>query len=186
MQKSVIFILMNLLCIFSLSSQNNDPDKLFWSNTRKFVVSDFGIQTKDDSLGNSSAVFEIEYGVKGFNFLRKNFNQKISHYMLKPSSQIRVDENVDQYLSYQQVMFDIEELYVRKLRKAVSDNRRKLMFTTGIVDDLKEEIIDKEMRECQALYTNETNSGANKEKQKEWEEKITQELSDLYKYAYDY
>lgn len=186
MQKCLIFILMNLFCIFSLSSQNIDPDKLFWSNTRRISISDFGIQTTDDSVGNSAAVFEIEYGVKGFNFLRKNFNQKISHYMLRPISQIRVDDNVKQYLAYQQVIFDIEELYVRHLRKAVSDNRRKLIFTTNIVDDLKEEIIDKDMRERQALYTKETSSGSNEEKQKEWEEKITQELSDLYKYSYDY
>ena len=180
-----LFII-NILTLFSVCAQNNDPDKLFWSNTRKIMVADFAIQTTDEQSGSSSAIFEIEYGVKGFNFLRKNFNQKIVHYMLKPSSQIRLDDNIDQYLSFQQTMFDLEELYIRQLREAVSDNRRKLLFTTKVVDDLKEQIIDKDLRERQALYIKETNSAEYKEKQQEWEATILEELKALDKYAYDY
>lgn len=106
--------------------------------------------------------------------------------MLRPSSQIRVDDNVDQYLNFQQTMFDLEELYIRQLRKAVSDNRKKLLFTTKVVDDLKEQIIDKDLRERQALYIKETNSAEYKEKQQEWEATIREELAALESYAYDY
>ena len=186
MQKYLSLFFLSALSVISVCAQDYDPDKLFWSNIQKLKVDDFGVQTTNDQSGNSSAVFEIEYSVKGFNFLRKNFNQKINHYLLKPSSHIRLDDNVDQYLRFQQTMFDLEELYVRQLRKAISENRRKLIFTTGVVDDLKTEIIDEKLKETQALYIKETNSGADIEKQKEWEEKITQELSDFYKYAYDY
>jgi len=167
-------------------TKDDDPNKLYWSNTHKINLTDFMIHSDNTDEGKSSAIFEIEYGVKGFNFLRKNFNKKIVHYMLRSSSQIVIDDNMDTYVRYQQTIFDLEEVYVRLLRKAVSENRKKLIFTTGIINTLKSQIIDEELRNRQAIYTRETNAASNEAVQKEWEAKIVLELDELKDYSYDF
>lgn len=189
--KKFILPILTIIYFFAASSllqaqdQDNYSDRLYWSPSRKIEAKDFEIKIQDPNE-SSFAIFEIEYGVKGFNFLRKNFNKKIVHYMVPSHSQIVISDNYDDFLLYQQTLFDIEEIYVRKLREAVSLNRKKLIFTATIVDELKKVIIDTDLKNRQDLYTKETSSGRNKEKQKEWEKQIQIELDELHKYAYDY
>lgn len=168
-----------------LTAQDSNPERLYWSDSRRISINDFSIQTTQTQQGLSSVVFEIEYGIKGFNFLRKNFNKKVVHYMLISNSQIVIDDNTEQYIRYQQTLFDLEEIYVRQLRKAIAENRKKLLFTTKIVDELKEQIIDTNLMTRQIQYNNETNRGTNEMKQKQWEATIRKELDALANYAYD-
>lgn len=179
-------LLLFILNTFVLMAQDANPDRrLYWSESRRINQNDFGIKSYDNRQGLSSVVFEIEYGVKGFNFLRKNFNKKIVHYMLCPVSQVVVDSNVNQYIRYQQTLFDLQEIYVRLLRKAVTENRKKLLLTTKILDELKEQIIDGDLVKRQVQYNNETNRGTDEEKQKQWEKIIRHELKALDNFAYD-
>lgn len=171
---------------YSLFAQKeSDMDKLFWSDRDRITIDDFGIKSTDTKSGLSSAAFSLEYNVNGLNFMTKNFNKRVWHYMLRSASQITLDENVDIYIRYQQTLFDLEEIYVRKFRKALSENRKKFLLRNAFADELKDEIIGTDLLKRQTEYNNETNAAKIEEKQKQWEAQIKRELNELKDYAYD-
>lgn len=183
-----VTILKMMVIAFCFSSnvyaqKESDLDKLYWSENTKISLADFGIQTQDTSQGLSSASFSVEYNIYALNFFG-NYNKKVRHCMIRSASQIFVGENVDQYIRYQQTLFDIQEIYVRLLRKALKENKKKLLLRTEFADELREQIIGVDLPVRQAKYNNETNSGKNKQKQAEWELLIKKELLFLNDYAY--
>ena len=174
-----------ILSLSLFGQKQSDMDKLFWSDRERITIDDFGIKTKDGSSGLSSAAFSLEYNVHGLSFMTKNFNKRVWHYMVRSASQITMDENVDRYIKYQQTLFDIQEIYVRKLRKSLSENRNKFFLRNAFADELKDQIIGVDLPNRQAEYNNQTNSGKDLIKQREWEEQIRKELDVLKDYAYD-
>lgn len=189
MKKIVCKILIALMFSFvglPLSAQKeSDLDKLYWSAKERITVDDFGIKVKDTKSGLSSAAFSLEYNVHGLNFMTKNFNKRVWHYMVRSASQITLDDNVDRYIRYQQTLFDIQEIYVRKFRKALSENRKKFLLRNAFADELKDDIIGIDLVKRRTEYNNETNSGKDLQKQQEWEAQILEELDELKDYAYD-
>lgn len=182
----VFILILGAFVPFIVSAQKqSDMDKLYWSDRERITIDDFGIKSTDDKSGLSSAAFSLEYNVNGLNFMTKNFNKRVWHYMVRSASQIVMDENVDTYIRYQQTLFDLQELYVRKLRKALSENRKKFVLRNAYADELKDEIIGEDLIQRQTEYNNETNAAKNTEKQRLWEVKIKQELDELKDYAYD-
>ena len=186
MIKFALPVLISLAFSLSLSAQKeSDMDKLYWSAKERITVGDFGIQTRDGSSGLSSAAFSLEYNVHGLNFMTKNFNKRVWHYMVRSASQIKLDDHVDRYIRYQQTLFDIQEIYVRKFRKALSENRKKFLLRNAFADELKDRIIGIDLPKHQAEYNNDTNLGKDPLKQQEWEAQILKELDELKDYAYD-
>lgn len=167
------------------AQKQSDLDLLYWSEKQKITLDDFGIQTKDGAMGLSSAGFTLEYSIHGMSFMTKNFNKKVRHAMVRSASQINVDGDVDRYLNFQQTLFDITEIYVRKFRQALRENRKKLFIKTEIAEELKDQIIGIDLEYRKAAYINETNSGKNAEKQLEWEALIKKELNELSDFAYE-
>lgn len=167
------------------AQKQSDLDRLYWSNEDRITLDDFGIQTTSTKSGLSSASFSMEYNIHGLSFFVKNFNKRVVHYMNRSASQIALDGNEEQYIRYQQTLFDLEEIYVRQFRKALRENRKKLFLKTEVAEDLKNQIIGIDLPTRQTLYNNETNRGRNEMKQKEWEEAILKELDELGDFAYD-
>lgn len=170
---------------FIYAQKQSDMDLLYWSAKQKITLDDFGIQTNDAKMGTSSVAFSLEYNVHGLSFTTKNFNKKVRHCMIRSASQIDLSSDVDRNILFQQTLFDITEIYVRQFRRALRENRKKFMFKTEMAEELKDKIIGEELENRKAVYTNETNSGQNIEKQKEWEKQIQQELAELSDYAYE-
>lgn len=187
-RNSYLYVVLTITILFAFSlgayaQKESDLDKLYWNGKTKITLDDFGIQTKDASQGLSSAAFSLEYNIHALSFFG-DFNKKVRHCMIRSASQITLDGNVDQYIRYQQTLFDIQEIYVRLLRKALKENKSKLFLRTALADELREQIIGVDLPVRQAKYNNETNSGKDELKQKEWEQQIKKELLGLNDYAY--
>lgn len=181
----LIFLTIAFMPYIAFSQKQSDLDRLYWSDRERIAVADFGIQTQDTKSGLSSAAFSLEYNIHGMNFMTKNFNKKVTHFMVRSASQIALDGNEAQYIRYQQTLFDLEEIYVRQFRKALRENRKKLFLKTAVADELKDQLIGIDLPSRQAKYNNETNRGKDLTKQKEWEKQIRKELDELGDFAFD-
>jgi len=85
-------------------------------------------------------------------------------------------------LAHEQVHFDIAELYVRKIRKAVDALRKKKLTKYTSYD----QVIDKLLDEREAMddrYDKECAHGTFLDIQNKWAELIAQELAALQRYA---
>lgn len=184
-QNKLFIITLTLLLAGTAFAQNNkDDDRIYWSEGQKLTISDFGIHTRNMESGATSAEFAIDYQVSKLNFATKSFNKKVRNYMVKSTSQIDVTGNVDQFLLYQQTLFDLSEVYAREFRRALQQNKKLLIQSTSVADELNWKIMS-EFMERRAKYTKETNSASNKVMQKKWQKEIAYELSVLKDYAYD-
>jgi len=164
-------------------SQDN-PDFLLWSSSHKLAIDDFGIKKNDSNSGLSFAQFSMEYSVSGFDFMTKNFNKKVKNTIIKSASWIDTTQNVELSLRYQQTLFDIAEIYTRRFRKELRENRKQIANGLTIVQEINSRI-SSDFAKRRLQFDSETNSGTNIEKQLIWEQQIKQELLELSDYEYD-
>jgi len=68
--------------------------------------------------------------------MRKNFNNKVRNCFIKSTSWIDTTTNVSNSLRYQQTLFNICEIYTRKFRKELKENRKKIVSGTQFADKL--------------------------------------------------
>lgn len=180
----VLILIVSLLYINSSFGQSISEDNLvFWSETKKLTVDDFGIKTQGEVIRPAIAQFSIDYAVNGFDFLTKNFNKKVRCYMIKSASVIDTTANVASSLRYEQTLFDICELYVRQFRKTLKENRKKIVNGLKVVEELSQ-INMSDFANRRTSYDMETNSGTIEDKLSEWELQIKKELGDLKEFAY--
>ena len=91
-------------------------------------------------------------------------------------------------LRHEQGIFDLTELYARKMRKAGADFIKQQGANINF-DDLLAEVrniyreLNNELFQEQKIYNAETCNGTNKEEQLRWEEKIKAELKKLESFA---
>ena len=112
-----------------VEGQQNDG-YLLWSASHKLSVDDFAIKTQQVETTPSFGQFTVDYQVNGFDFLTRNFNKRVRNYFIRSASWIDTSINVNQSLTYQQTLFDICEVYARRFRKALRENRSKILKGT--------------------------------------------------------
>jgi hypothetical protein len=163
-------------------SQDN-PDFLLWNSSHKLTINDFGIKKNDSKSGLSFAQFSIDFSVNGFDFMTKNFNKKVKNEIIKSASWIDTTQFVELSLRYQQTLFDISEIYVRRFRKELRDNRKQIAKGLNIVQEINSKI-SSDFAKRRLEYDSETDTGANDEKQLFWEEQVKKELLELSEFEY--
>ncbi|WP_243346048.1 hypothetical protein [Parabacteroides sp. FAFU027] len=162
----------------------NNPEFLLWNTNHRLTVDDFGIKKGHTTSQYCFAQFSIEYNVKGFDFFTSNFNKKVKNCLIKSASWIDTTQYTAQSLRYQQTLFDMAEIYVRRFRKELRENKKKLFAGLSIVDQLNaKNSADFTKRRLQ--YDSETKSGTIEEQQKIWKQTIQAELNELSEFAYD-
>lgn len=181
--KLLLFVAFQILLVSQTFSQKNE-DVLYWSAERKLTEKDFEIKTTSDSLSQSNSLFTISFKISGFDFLAKNLNNRVENYFLKSASQINVISGIKETLRYQQTHFDINEIYARKFRKALKENKKSIIKGFKIIEDLNNQIIS-DCSKRRALYDVETKIGTDDFKQKEWEIIIEKELQELSDFAFE-
>ena len=157
---------------------------LLWSSTNKLTANDFAIKSNQLETTSSFGQFSVDYQISGFDFLTKNFNKKVRNNFLKTASWIDTTTNLNQSLIYQQSLFDICEIYARQFRKALRENRKKIISGTKIAEELNSHFMTQFARR-RIDYDRDTKFGTNLTKQKEWEITIKDELTLLNKFAYE-
>jgi hypothetical protein len=166
------------------SFAQENSDYLLWNSNHRLTIDDFGIKKSDSKSGLSFAQFTIEHNVSGFDFITKKFNKKVKNSIIKSASWIDTTQNVELSLKYQQTLFDIAEIYTRKFRKELQENRKQIAKGISIVNDINAKL-SSEFAKRRLLYDSETNSGYDSQKQLIWEQQIKQELFELADYDYN-
>jgi hypothetical protein len=179
-----LFISFFFTCCIQMLSAQPGSDYLLWSAFRKLSVDDFGIKTKQAESTLSFAQFTLNYEVRGFSFLAKNFNKKVKNYFMPGASWIDTTTGVATSLRYQQTLFDLCEIYARQFRQALQQNRKKFLKGTDIADELNKQYMSA-FSKRRIEYDRETSFGTKEARQAEWEAQIQQELQQLSDYAYD-
>lgn len=133
---------------------------------------------------HSFVQFSVDYQVSSMDFLTKNFNKKVRNTIIKSASWIDTTADVARALRYQQALFDLCEIYTRQFRKALKDNRKKLVKGTDIARELNEQTMAA-FAQRRLDYDKATRNSMDEAAQLEWEAQIQKELSDLQDYAYD-
>ncbi|NCA85127.1 MAG: hypothetical protein EOM83_06060 [Clostridia bacterium] len=176
-----IFMILSSSVVFG---QTNNDNYVFWSPSKKLTVDDFGIKTKNSETVASFAQFSIDYQIRGFDFMTKNFNKKVRNYLIKSAPIIDTTTDVSISLRYQQTLFDISEIYTRQFRKALRENRKKLASGFQIAEDLNQKAIT-DFSNRRVIYDRDTNFGTIQDKQLEWDLQIQNELEELKEYAFE-
>ena len=181
--KSLLTIILTFGLALTIKAQEN-PDYLLWKTNHRLTIDDFGIKRSISNSGLSFAQFTIEHSVSGLDFMTKKFNKKVRNYMIKSASWIDTTQNVEYSLKYQQTLFDIAEIYARKFRKELQENRKQIAKGVSIVNDINAKL-SADFAKRRLEYDSETNSGLNTQKQTIWDEQISKELQELADYDYN-
>ncbi len=159
----------------------NPNDIVRWSDTTKLTWNDF--QGKPIEESSIAAEIFIQYNV----FMQKPalFLPAISTvecYVDKRISWVVKSKVTPQLLFYNQTLFDLYELYSRKLRKKISESSFGIADPGGVLNSLYNEN-QLELMQKISQYRDETGMGTNNKKIKEWSTKLAGELKDLYEYG---
>lgn len=184
MTKNFLLTILMLNIIASSTSAQTNSNYLLWNAEHKLTVDDFLIKTKELETSASYAQFSLDYQVGGFDFFARNFNKKIKNNFIKSASWIDTTIDFSQTLIYQQTLFNISEIYARQFRKALKENKRKLLTGMTILQQLNEQFTFG-FSKRRIDYDSETKSGSNELIQKQWEFQIQKELTELGNFSYD-
>ena len=175
--KQLYFLLFILLPFAKTKAQRTQNDNyLPWSSTRKLTANDFLIKTGRSHTTISYGQFSMDFEVHGFDFMTKNFNKKVSSFFIKSASSLDTTSDINVALRYQQTLFDLFEIYTRQFRKALKENRKKILTGTDFVKTLNEQAMA-DFAHRRLAYDTDTNFGSNTIMQRHWEAQIQKELA---------
>lgn len=177
----IITLLLFFAPAFSLMAQEPKEETLEWSSFRKLTLSDFKVKKAGDQETASYAEFSILYKAGGMELLSRNLNKRVSTLFIKSASWIDTTQNIGHSLRFQQTSFDLCEIYVRQLRKALYDNRRKIK-SLKYVDALNEQYT-MAFSKRRIEYDRDTKAATDNDAQQKWEAIIQQELAELSAYS---
>jgi hypothetical protein len=120
----------------------------------------------------------MQFEVGDFGFMSKNFNKKVHNYFIKSASWIDTAYDINLSIKYQQTLFDICEIYTRRFRKDLKENKRKFIKGNDFVNELNAKAMT-DFANRRIEYDTETKSGTDKEKQLLWEIQIQKEFEEL-------
>lgn len=164
------------MLIFISGLANAQIGDLFWSSERKLQLDDY--QVKSDSRIIYSNI-HLGMQIKGFDVMNKNFNKNITNTLQRDASLINLNTpNIENYLEFEQMRFDLAEIYARLLRKEMLVNRKKLIYNLNYANELLSSKSAEMNREILKME-DETVFGENTEKTKEWKADIKNRLLEL-------
>lgn len=170
----------------ALFAQNLLEGQKMWSATEKLQQEDFKIKTTKQGSDVLFAQFNLAHKAKGFDFMKKNLNQRVQNIFIGNASWIDTSKTayIEKYLAYQQVQFDITEVHARKFRKRLLKNKKQLLKGFSIVNEISNQI-SQELSEARLAFAQDSKNGSDQQKIDEWKEKISRELTALEEYRYD-
>lgn len=179
------FIISILYFNLSFGQELQDGQKR-WSPYNKLTIDDFKIKISNKNNDAIYSQFMISHAIGGFDFMKRNLNQKIENIFLGNASWIDTTKiaNIKKQLEFQQMQFDLAEIQARKFRKQILIDKRKIAKGFNIINQINNEIIA-EFSEIRLKLMKETENGNNQQKIAEWKEKIKNELTDLNEFRFE-
>lgn len=166
------FVIITLLFINGIKIFGQE-NHIVWIESRPLNWFDFAGQVIDTSQYDAESFAEVRYnyqsnGLKDLSFeVFANFNRN--------TSWCRDRHRSEALLKHEQIHFDIAELYARKLKRAFEEYQYSINYNDEILKIFNEK--KQEYHLMQRQYDEETNHSLNRMKQKEWESKIQDGLS---------
>ncbi|TXD56116.1 hypothetical protein ES044_17375 [Polaribacter sp. IC066] len=186
MKEKYLGIILSIIC-FNLSfGQKLQDGQKRWNSEKKLTVNDFKIKISDENNEAVFSQFVISYSAQGFDFLKRNLNNKIGNIFFGNASWIDTTKvkDIDKQLKFQQAQFDLAEIQARKFRKELFIKKWKISKGFDIMNKISNEIMT-EFSEIRLKLIRETEGGQNKQKFSEWKEKIENKLKELNEFRFD-
>ncbi len=169
-----IFLLIALISIERIATYSQD-EIIFWNDKQPLKWEDFTGSLVETSgfyaSTHSSIKYRYSYNTSGTIY---NLRFDVSSYFIKGKSWTLKERQTPALLKHEQLHFDITELYARKLKEELE----KQSYSNDFKDQVPQIFNAKklELDSVQKRYDDETDHSMNKEKQKEWEVYINEEL----------
>ena len=186
MNRIFLGFIVSVIC-FNLSfGQELQEGQKRWNSDSKLTIDDFKIKISDENNDAVFSQFMISHSISGFDFMKRNLNQKIGNIFLGNASWIDTTKivSIDKQIDFQQMQFDFAEIQARKFRKRVLKDKSKIAKGFDIVNQINNKIMA-ELSEMRLELIKETESGRNEQKVTEWKEKIATELKELDEFRFE-
>lgn len=162
---------------------NMNADTIRWSSEYKLKWDDFKGKADDTSpySAQSNCMFTFRVTPQ-YQDATLMLHLQIYPCFTKKSSWVKADKKEPGLLAHEQLHFDICELYIRQLRKAVMNAKLSLFNSDKEIRDL----FDKAWQDyqlAQQLYDMETQHGLIPHEQLRWEKDVSAQLDVLSEYA---
>ncbi len=186
MNKIIIGLILIIGSMNQTFGQSLQEGQKRWSSEQKLTIDDFKIKISDENNDAVYSQFMISHAIGGFDFMKRNLNQKIENIFLGNASWIDTTKvaEIQKQIDFQQMQFDLAEIHTRKFRKQALENKKKIAKGFDIISQINNEIMT-EFSESRLKLMKETEGGQNEEKIEEWKEKIATELKELNEFRYE-
>ena len=182
--KKFLKLIFLLFSVAVLSAQSTTQDEKLWSNLSKLTIADYQITT--DNLDNPvKSQISLSWQLMGFSVLNKNFNQNVTNKFIRSASIINPNlKNIHDVLSYQQINFDLAEVYARKMRKELFLHKAKLWKGFDYASQILNDNLN-EFYKVQLLMDRDTDGGLEAEKVKKWKDLIDTEINNNQQFDFN-
>jgi hypothetical protein len=161
------------------SAQTTKDSVILWSASKKLNWNDF--KGKADENSSYKAITTTLILTDVINYSDSLLTYKISCFFKKLDSWTKL--KTSSLLKHEQIHFDIAEIAARRMRKRFLEHKSLKRDSINVmINSIMQKAVS-ERRLLNESYDTETNHSVNKEKQKEWEIKIANELKSLAQYA---
>lgn len=186
MNRIMIGLILTISSLQLTFGQNLQEGQKRWNTDQKLTIEDFKIKISDENNDIVFSQFMISHSIGGFDFMKRNLNQKIENIFLGNASWIDTTKVVDieKQIDFQQMQFDLAEIHARKFRKIVLEHKGQIAKGFDIIKQINNDIMT-EFSKCRLELVKETESGRNEQKLVEWKEKIATELKELDEFSYE-
>ncbi len=185
MNRILIGLILTVSSVNVAFGQNLPDGQIRWSSDQKLSIDNFKIKISNDNNDAVFSQFMVSHAIGGFDFMKRNLNQKIENIFLGNASWIDTTKVADlsKQMDFQQLQFDLAEIHARKFRKRALENKAQIKKGFDIINKINNDIMA-ELSYCRSELIKETESGRNEQKLSEWKEKIATELKELHEFSY--
>jgi hypothetical protein len=177
------------LSLLFLSIITNAQDKINWDGTYQLQLSDFQSPGTQVGSGNTYTVhpasgFDFAIQMSNYEFMfTKNFNSKINNSFSRDASIISAPDSAIafQLLNFARYQFDLSELYARKFRRKLYEQKSAFSNITFVQPAFNE--IHREYAERYTAAGNETELGKDAEKLAAIHQAVKDEIAGLPDYC---
>ncbi len=172
-----------IACLNHLVGQ--DCSELTWRTGERLSPNDFCLKVEN----NNSPIygqFNISYRPPVFGLFAHNFNQHVTNTLIRKASWIDTTHDATvEMLRYEQILFDLAEVYCRKFRQRLLEEKKKIAMGVLLIEKINANIME-EFSVKRAAFENEYTEAYDDSVKLRWEVWIKAELDRLSKFDYDY
>ena len=174
------FLIIGFIC-FATFQSFAQQNTIIWDEKQPLQWVDFSGPINDSSNFDAESFAEVKYN---YQFITPtNFHFDVYANFNKGTSWCRRDYHSQALLKHEQLHFDIAALFARRLKEVFDHYQYSKDYRNEI-----QQIFEQKKTEYHAMqhqYDEETNHSLNKDRQKDWEKYIADQLSEM-KFKFNY